>query len=257
MTAIQRLKHWLRFFIMPGTDIFTRRRVKLENYWMRGPRQFLDAGCGNGWFSYRAWKSGATVTAVSNQQELIDKGAEFYNEFRGAPVDGLQFRLLNLYQLTDDNHCYDEVICYETLEHILGHETVCQQFFDCLNPGGVLHLCCPNSEHPRWASEDLDLQEQGGHVRYGYTEADYRALLEPIGFKIDTVEAVGGPALVTLQESVQMRVRKWLGEPGALMVSILAIPFIWFDKKRIEVPFSIYVRAVKESDSTSEARAVS
>lgn len=253
MRLSKRLHYWLRFLIMPGTDIFTRRRVRLEKHWKRGDRQFLDAGCGNGWFSYRAWKSGATVTAVSNQAYLIDKGREFYNEFRGVPTDKLAFRLLNLYNLSDDRQLYDEIICYETLEHILGDQAVCEQFHACLNSGGVLHLCCPNSEHPRWASEDLDLEEQGGHVRYGYTEADYRALLEPIGFTIDRVEDVGGPILVALQEKVQMRVRKWLGEPGALLVAMIAIPFIWFEKRQIKVPFSIYVRAVKPAATVTEA----
>jgi hypothetical protein len=114
-----------------------------------------------------------------------------------------------------------------------------------LRPGGVLHLCCPNSEHPRWQLEVLDLAEVGGHVRHGYTESTFRDLLEPLGFRIDQVEGVGGPLLVFLQEKVQAPLRRAFGEPAAALVAAIAAPFVAMDKPSPPVPFSIYVRALR------------
>jgi SAM-dependent methyltransferase len=238
-------RNLLRFLWLPGTDIFTRRRTALEKNWRRGQRRVLDAGFGNGWFSYRAYKSGAAVTALAIGQGLVPKAQALYNEFLDIPEASLVFRQMNLYDLGKLNDTFDEIICYETLEHISDDRVVCELFWRLLRPGGVLHLCCPNSEHPRWQAEPLDLAESGGHVRHGYTETTFRALLEPIGFRIDLVEGVGGPLLVLLQEKVQAPLRHRFGEGAAAAVALMAAPFVACDNRSPPVPFSVYVRAVR------------
>lgn len=253
MTPVMTPRHstidwnWLRYLSLPGTDIFTRRRTALQKYWLVGKREVLDAGFGNGWFSYRAYKSGATVQAIAIGTDLVDKARGLYNGFLGVPEASLSFCDMNLYDAEQLDRTFDEIICYETLEHIRNDQAVCQMFWRLLNPGGVLHLCCPNAEHPRWQQEVLDLAEKGGHVRHGYTERSFRELLEPIGFRIDRVEGVGGPLLVFFQEKVQVPLRRFLGEPAALAVAIAAAPFVALDPSSPGVPFSIYVRTVKSS----------
>jgi SAM-dependent methyltransferase len=238
-------RNCFRYLALPGTDIFTRRRTALEKYWLTGDRKVLDAGFGNGWFSYRAYKSGATVTALAIGANLVRKGRALYNEFLEIPEDKLSFREMNLYEAGQLDDSFDEIICYETLEHIRNDKAVCQSFWRLLRPGGVLHLCCPNSEHPRWQLEVLDLAESGGHVRHGYTERTFRDLLEPLGFRIDQVEGVGGPLLVFLQEKIQAPLRRVFGEPAAAVVAAIAAPFVVMDKPSPPVPFSIYVRALR------------
>ena len=235
----------IRFLALPGTDIFTRRRTSIEQNWMRGSRRVLDAGFGNGWFAYRACKTGATVTAVANQSELIEKARSLYNGYLGIPETRLKFMEMNLYDVANLEDAFDEIICYETLEHIRNDQLVCQVFHDLLKPGGVLHLCCPNAEHPRWRHEKIDFDETGGHVRAGYTEWGYRALLEPIGFHVERLEGIGGPLLVRLQENVQVPARRWFGEAGAAAAAFIGMPLIWFDVLTPTVPFSIYVRAIR------------
>jgi SAM-dependent methyltransferase len=234
-----------RYLALPGTDIFTRRRTGLEKYWLRGERKVLDAGFGNGWFSYRAYRGGATVTALAIGPDLVRKARALYNDFLGIPEDRLSFSEMNLYDAAQINETFDEIICYETLEHIRDDEAVCQTFRRLLRLGGILHLCCPNSEHPRWRLEKLDLAESGGHVRHGYTEGSFRDLLEPIGFKIDHVEGVGGAFVVFLQEKVQAPLRRVCGEAAAALVALIAAPFVAMDRASPQVPFSIYVRAVR------------
>lgn len=239
------IRNVLKRIILPGTDLFTRRRTALEKNWMSGERNVLDAGFGNGWFSFRAYRSGAKVTAVAIQPVLLTRAREFYNGFLDISESDLNFQNGNLYTFDAGDGQYDEIICYETLEHIRDDEKVCRNIYRWMKPGGVLHLCCPNAEHPRWASEILDEEEKGGHVRYGYTVNSYRELLEPIGYQLEVFEGVGGGFLVFLQEVIQAHARKIFGEPGALLVAMLSIPFIWFDSRNPSMPFSIYVKAVK------------
>ena len=160
----------LRYLALPGTDIFTRRRTSIERNWKRGKRKVLDAGFGNGWFSYQAYLSGASVTALANQSDLIVKARALYNGYLGIPEDRLRFLEMNLYEVDKIDDRFDEIICYETLEHISDDRRICAMFYRRLKPDGVLHLCCPNAEHPRWQREELDRSERGGHVRNGYTE---------------------------------------------------------------------------------------
>ena len=133
----------------------------LEKY-KQGPRwQVLDAGFGNGWFSYRAYKSDATVTALAIAPDLVRKARALYNGFLDIPEDRLSFHQMNLYDCAKLEGSYDEIVCYETLEHIRGDAVVCQTFHRLLRPGGYLHLCCPNSAHPRWQRETRDFAEIG------------------------------------------------------------------------------------------------
>jgi ribosomal protein L11 methylase PrmA len=84
---------------MPGMDLFTRRRVRLCRHWKTGPRNVLDAGSGNGWFSYLAYKTGATVTGINIEDAQLEKSIQFFNRWMNIPEDRLNFKKLNLYEI--------------------------------------------------------------------------------------------------------------------------------------------------------------
>ena len=230
---------------MPGFDLFTRKRVGLSRYWLRGERRVLDAGCGNGWFAYLAYSTGATVIAVNIASDQVDKAIEFYNNWRGIPRERLQFGCLNLYDLDSLEPGFDEIFCYETLEHIRDDVKVCKRFWTLLKPRGKLHLCCPNAEHPHWRDEPLDAEEKGGHVRTGYTLESYRSLLETTGFQISDVEGLGGPLLVKAYFILQS-VRDCLGNVPSISLAFLMLPLVWFDSRSSKNPYCLYVKAVKQ-----------
>jgi SAM-dependent methyltransferase len=137
---------------------------------------------------------------------------------------------------------------YEVLEHLRRDRAVAKEFYRILRPGGALHLCCPNRLHPRHQAEVLDVHESGGHVRAGYTEAEFRALLEPLGFRIDRVAGLGNAA-VYRADAVIRAVRSRLGEWAALPLMPLALPFVWLARLDPPEPFSLYVLAVKPGDA--------
>lgn len=241
-----KIRNLLRDIVYPGLDVHVRDRARLSRYWRSGQRDVLDAGSGNGYFAWIAYKSGANVTAFNFDAGQVEKATEFLNGYRKADPSRLRFEQRNLYDLASESRQFDEIICYEVLEHLMRDAEILEQFYRMLRPGGVLHLCCPNKLHPRHQVEVLDTAETGGHVRPGYTEQEYRALLEPLGFKIDLVVGIGTRA-VYYADAVLRTIRNSVGDLLALPLFPLALPCVWLSGTNPKVPFSIYARAVKPS----------
>jgi hypothetical protein len=99
--------------------------------------------------------------------------------------------------------------------------------------------------HPRHqADEVLDTSESGGHVRAGYTEHDYRTILEPTGFQIECVFGIGTPA-VYHADRILRGIRYHVGDLAALPllpIALLAVGLATFNPR---VPFSLYAKAIK------------
>ena len=245
------IKKQLKKWFFPGMNLHARQRFN----WV--PQQFgeeigkgskvLDAGCGNGMLSYRAWQRGAHVLGISIKDDEVQSCRAVFNQDRGINGDELKFENINLYDLDPKDRQFDAIICAEVLEHIVQHDRVCAKFFQLLRPGGVLHVTTPNAEHPYNIAFPIDTEEKGGHVRPGYTEQDYRDLMEPIGFRIEEVKGLGGPirqGFDNLIKSVQESVSPYAGIPFFAM----SLPFTIFDPASPKVPFCLYVKARKPAD---------
>ena len=243
------LKNAVRDFVYPGLDLHTRNRASLRRFWKTGVRDVLDAGSGNGYFSWLAYQSGARVVAMNFEQSQVKKARDYLIGHRKADPTRLQFEQCNLYDLGKEQRTFDEIICFEVLEHLRHDDQVVREFFRILRSGGVLHVCCPHKLHPRHQAEVLDVKETGGHVRAGYTEADYRQLLEPVGFKLETVAGIGTPG-VYHADKILRAIRNRVGDLPALPLLPLALPFVWLARFNPRVPFSLYVRAVKPKGKT-------
>jgi len=241
---VGRLRNFLRNLIYPGLDLHTRRRAALCAFWKTGRRDVLDAGSGNGYFSWLAYESGARVLALNVDQAQVSKTRDFLLGYMNAERERLQIEQFNLYDLPSMAKSFDEIICYEVLEHIRNDKAIVEEFYRILNPGGMLHLCCPYRLHDHHQSGPIDETETGGHVRIGYTENDYRALLEPLGFQIDTVAGIGAAPLYYADRFLRAIRNRW-GDAIAMPFLPFLLPFVWFDRINPTVPFSLYVRAIK------------
>ena len=248
--TLRAISNWLRDILYPGLDLHTRNRASLCRYWKTGPRDVLDAGSGNGYFSWLAYQSGARVVAMNFEQAQVEKAREFLLGYRKADPRRLRFEQCNLYDLQKEERVFDEIVCFEVLEHLRDDRAAVREFFRMLRPGGMLHLCCPNRLHPRHQAEVLDLDATGGHVRSGYTLDDYRALLEPAGFVIEREVGIG-PRLLCLADKVLCAIRGRWGDPVALPLLPLTLPFVWLARENPRVPFSFYVTAVKLATRSS------
>ncbi len=234
----------MRDIVYPGLDLHTRQRAVLLRYWRQGDREVLDAGSGNGFFSWLAYKSGASVVAYNIDGAQVAKAHAYLINHKRANPARLALEHRSLHDLSFETRRFDEIICYETLEHIKDDADVVRSFSRVLRPGGTLHLCCPFRLHPRHLAERLDLAETGGHVRHGYTDDDYRALLTPLGFQIEEIVGLGS-SRVYWADRIMRSIRNRVGDATALPLLPLALLVLRFDRSNPRVPFSLYVRATK------------
>ena len=245
---MSRVRIFLNRLLFPGINLHSRDRfesvpLKFGAEIGAGTR-VLDAGCGNGMLSYQAWRRGAHVLGISIKQREVDGCRGMFNHARGIPDTALRFDNVNLYDLSPDATCFDAIICTEVLEHVRDDRRVCEKFFELLKPGGCVHVTTPNAGHPYNREFPLDVLEQGGHVRPGYTEESYRALLEPIGFTVEEVSGLGGPVRQGFNRRIKAMQERF-GAIAGLPLFFVALPFLWLDSRSPLVPFSLYARARK------------
>jgi SAM-dependent methyltransferase len=249
------VRDWIRLsakrLLFPGLDLHTRCRYRfLSRYFREGAIDTLDAGCGNGALSYAAYRRGNRVLGVTLEPSQVRKDIEYFS-FLATDPDRLKFELLNLYDLPKLHQKFDQIICSETLEHISRHELVVQYFHNLLRDGGVLHICCPYSEHPGNKGRVCTDESVGWHVRDGYTLESYQALLGPVGFQIVMSAGFGSPLLVRLVDLIQP-VLSERGAAFALPLFLLSWPLQFFDYPNPAVPFSLYVQCVKKPQAQEQ-----
>ena len=204
----------------------------------------LDAGCGNGMLSYQSCLKGNRVIGVSIKEGEVTRNGKLFNDYHGIPQERLGFRVHNLYDLKSLTMRFDEIICCEVIEHIVRDSDVCRSFFEVLKPGGVLHLCCPNVEHPDHQAMKLDTTESGGHVGAGYTLESYKTLLDPLGFEVSEPIGIGGPVRQACNKRITQS--QYIGRlPLGLITYAALAPFAMLDNDSPKIPYSLYVRATR------------
>src|SRR5215475_14026750 len=241
LSVRDRIRLWGKRLMFPGLDLHTRCRYsRLPKFFREGAISTLDAGCGNGALSYAAYQRGNCVLGVTMEADQVRKGKEYFS-LLGADPARLRFEILNLYNLPKLNAKFDQIICSETLEHITRDKLVIEYFHNLLNEGGVLHLCCPYSEHPGNKGRVCTDESVGWHVRDGYTIETYRTLLEPAGFKIVKSAGLGSPFYTRLHDLV-LSVWTRFGFAVALPFFLLTWPLQVFEYQDPKVPISLYVQ---------------
>ena len=245
LVSAYRIRLLIKRALFPGLDLHTRCRYRLlSRYFREGPIDSLDAGCGNGALSYAAYKRGNRVLGVTMEPDQVQKAREYFS-FVGTDPERLQFELCNLYDLDRIDRKFDQIICSETLEHITRDKLVVEKFHRMLREGGVLHVCCPYSEHPGNKGKVCTDESVGWHVRDGYTLDSYRALLEPAGFRIVKSAGFGSPLLVKITNVIQPVLSRY-GAAFALPLFLVTWPLQLLDRPDPAVPWSLYVQCVKE-----------
>ena len=241
---MSKIKNAVKNLLYPGLDLHGWSRAQLCRFWCGGARRVLDAGSGNGFFSWLAYRSGAEVVGLNFEESQVRRTREFLEQVKKVDPKRLQLHQMNLYDLDGRFGRFDEIICYETIEHIRDDKKIARALYAVLKPGGVLHLCAPYALHPRHQREVLDTGEKGGHVRSGYTEEAYRKLLEPIGFRIEAVVGLGQPRLVRADAFLR-KIRNRVGDGVALPFFPIAALGLLGNQLNPRVPFSLYVKAVR------------
>jgi SAM-dependent methyltransferase len=184
---------WIGLFLHGDFFVFDRYLWLRRHIWA-GPVRTLDAGSGSGAFAIYAAKLGNRVTAIS-----FDRRNNAVAGRRAATVGVTDLELLEgdlrlLDEMAPELGEFDQVICLETIEHLMDDRKLVADLSALLRPGGQILLTTPNLDHrPTYKElERYTWKEDGGHVRYGYRHDVLRELFEGAGLRIEHENHVGG-----------------------------------------------------------------
>jgi SAM-dependent methyltransferase len=236
--------------LIHGDPCVLDRWLWLRRHLRRGPARTFDAGCGNGAFSIFAARRGNSVVAASFSQREQDD-ARRRAELLG--VRGIDFRMLDLRELDEHRDSlgrFDQIICFETIEHLTDDEGLVASLGALLEPGGQLLLTTPFDGHHHLYLEDRDPSpvEDGSHVRYGYTQERLRQIVQGAGLEVAREGFVSGVVSQKLTDLMR-RLSARLGRPAAWVLMLPLRPLVVLDAPLTRVlrypSLSVALTAVK------------
>jgi len=243
----------IKDLLFPGIDILLRKRLKLaQKYLMAGTIETLDTGCGNGAFCLLCYKLGNSVLGIDIDADNIKRCLE-YRDYKGIPGSKVSFRVLSIYNLLDLKQTFDQILYFETLEHLLYDKNAIEVFAKLLNPDGVIHLGVPNLNCHFYLKTMISQSENRGHVRKGYTYLALREMLGDFGLKIVKEDKYGDfftrqvyTLYLRLQNSYLFKnFSKSVNEVKDVLTFLCLNPFTYLDSFLKTEPMSIYVMAKK------------
>lgn len=246
----EKIKYFIKRFVISSTDTGVLKRKRLTRHFLKTAASTLDVGCGNGDFSILAYKKGGTVVGITTVPDEA-RGCEKYRDALGLDKERLQFKVLNVFNVLDLNQKFDQIICFEVIEHIKDDEKALKMLSEVLKPGGVIHISTPNIDGPTLYGDVLDDEERGGHVRKGYSYEDFDRLLAKTGLVVIAKDSYGGFFTVKSIEMMRkveifMNRRFKRGSKVAqFIVFLLTYPLTFLDPLVACEPFALYVTAKK------------
>jgi 2-polyprenyl-3-methyl-5-hydroxy-6-metoxy-1,4-benzoquinol methylase len=248
ISRVERLIGW-RILLRYGDPLVMDRWRWLRPRLVPGNIRTFDAGCGNGCFSFAAASLGNQVIAGSFDEESITKANARAELFGIKNVTFVEIDLRDLKAASGDLPRFDQIICTECIEHIVDDGGLIRDLASLLVPGGRLLLTTPAANHRGLRHERLSETEDGGHVRWGYTEDRLKELCVTNGLQV--VETTFTSGLLSQKITNLMRVPReraaWALTYPLRIVQLLDRPF----NRLIGYPwFGIGIVAIKKDSST-------
>jgi SAM-dependent methyltransferase len=238
--------------LIHGDPCVLDRWLWLRRHLRKGTARTFDAGCGNGAFSIYAARAGNSVVAASfsaREQEDARRRAELLG------VTGIDFRMLDLRELEEHRASlgrFDQIICFETIEHVNDDEGLVRSLVSMLEPGGQLLMSAPFDGHRPLYCEDADPspQEDGSHVRFGYSRERLHKIAEDAGLEVTDEGFVSGVVSQKLTDLMR-RLSARIGRPAAWLLLLGLRPLVILDAPLSRIsryPYlSVALSAVKRS----------
>lgn len=190
--ALVRVLGW-RATLLQGDPTVTDRWLWLRKHLRPGAVRTLDAGCGTGAFTMYAARAGNDALGLAFEADQLAR-ARSRADILG--IRSVRFREMDLRELdrfADSLGEFDQVLLFETIEHIMDDRKLVASLASLLKPGGTLLLTAPyKGHHPLHRGEKVSEVEDGGHVRWGYTHEEMNDLLRGCGLEIVADEYISG-----------------------------------------------------------------
>ncbi|WP_038163108.1 MULTISPECIES: class I SAM-dependent methyltransferase [unclassified Verrucomicrobium] len=163
-----------RFCYTQNTIRYRVEWPRLRDAFEKIPRAgvLFDGGAGSGEFMRKALVGGYAEKGIALEFDEPTFQVMRGNLGRRPDATLIQGSLLEV-PLPD--HTADVVMSTQVLEHIEDHQKAASELIRVLKPGGHAIITVPHPPEPF---------PNDGHVREGYTEADLRALFEPLGMTL-------------------------------------------------------------------------
>jgi SAM-dependent methyltransferase len=214
--------------LYPGTDIATRQRGRFTRHFRTGDLATLDVGCGNGAFSFAAYRKGNRVLGVDLNEENVARCRE-YADFLGVDARRCRFEVANVYELDRLGERFDQAIAFEVLEHLARDGDALRGIAGLLTEGGALHVSSPYLERRPYHGEVLTDVEDGSHLRLGYTFEGFDDLLRSAGLDPVAHDTAVGRASRHALELVN-RAEERAGRAGAAATLVATFPVTLLDR---------------------------
>lgn len=178
--------------VLHGDPCLFDRWLWLRRHLRRGKLHTLDAGSGSGVFTTYAAKLGNEAIGISfdaRNNRLARSRSRILGLSNVRFVDG---DLRELDAVLGDWPKFDQIICLETLEHLADDHKLIADLANRLAPDGQLLLTTPFKFHRPMFGDTISIQEDGGHVRWGYTHAELSDLARQCGLEVVSQEFLSG-----------------------------------------------------------------
>lgn len=186
-----KLMGWPATILHGDPSVFDRWRW-LKRHLRPGPLRTLDAGCGSGAFTMYAAKIGNFAVGLTNDGPHVEGSRRRAALLGIGQVEFLQADLRQLDALTETLGRFDQIICFETIEHIKNDRKLLRDLARLLRPDGRLLLTTPHRGYHPLLGDVVSPEEDGGHVRWGYTHAELAALFGEAGLELRVREYISG-----------------------------------------------------------------
>lgn len=182
---------WKALILHGDPCVYDRWRW-IKRYLLPGPLQTLDAGCGNGVFTIYASMIGNESMGISFEEQK-NRTAKLRADILGiGNIQFIQGDLRKLDEMSEQLGKFDQIICLEIAEHILDDEKFIAGLSGLLKPSGRLLFTAPYKYSKRLFGLKLSKDEDGGHVRWGYTHSEIRDMFNKCGLDIQVEGYISG-----------------------------------------------------------------
>lgn len=202
-------------------DLETSTLQRIFKTYCSGKTSIIDAGCGFGrlFSTYKPYFS--TFTLIDYAKELLDQAK---NDIKD--VKNIAFKQQSLYSISVDTPS-DVLISIRTLHHLNDLSTLFQQFYQALNPNGILVIDIPNKIHLKnrikflfrgktlFNNEPLKLSDNF----YNYHPAIVLKALKAAGFSIQKRIPMGLFRIPIIKKLIPSKVLIFIEKWGSILIS--------------------------------------
>lgn len=164
----------------------------LKKHFKHKSNRVLDAGCGSGSYTFYAAGLSKEAFGISFDENNTKKAVRRVKVLNIKNIKFIQSDLREISKISSELGLFDQIICFETIEHIKDDKKLISEFSSLLIKGGMLYLTTPYKYYKHLIGDKLSKVEDGGHVRWGYTHEEIRKIFSGCEIAVIEEEFVSG-----------------------------------------------------------------